>query len=140
MGANVNAQTSTGTTPLHGAVSGGFEGVTQALLENGADYMKTLPSGNRLAVLHIASSFGNTTIVQLLIEKGMGIEVGDRDLQTHLHCAIKFDEDNMVWYWNIETVAFLLEHRANKEAWDKLGQRPKDLTRGHPSTIVELLL
>jgi ankyrin repeat protein len=55
MGANVNAQSSTGTTPLHGAVSGGFEGVTQALLENGADYMKTLPGGNRPTVLHIAS-------------------------------------------------------------------------------------
>jgi len=138
--ANVNAQSSTGTTPLHGAVTGGFEGVTQAVLENCADYMKTLPSGNRPTDLYIASSFGNTTIVQLLFEEGMGIEVKDRDLQTPLHCAIKFDEDNMVWYGNVEIVSFLLKNKANKEAWDKLGQRPKDLARGHPFTIVELLL
>jgi len=35
----------------------------------------------------------------------------------------------MVWYGNVETVAFLLKNKANKEAWDKLGRRPKDLAR-----------
>ena len=43
----------------------------------------------------------------------MGIEVKDIDLQTPLHCAIEFDEDNMILHGNVETVAFLLENKAN---------------------------
>ncbi len=138
-GADVNAQTSTGFTPLHKAVSNGFEDITRVLLENGADFMKTLPNQNRSNVVHIASRFGYTAIVQLLFEKGMGIEVKDRELQTPLHYAIEVDVEERLWYGNIRTVEFLLQHNANKDAWNRLGRRPKDLARGHPSPIVELV-
>lgn len=139
-GANVNAQASTGSTPLYEAVLNGFEDITRVLLENGADFMKTFPNQNRSTVLHIASFFGCTAIVQLLLETGMGIEVKDEELRTPLHYAIGADGEKRLWYGNIWTVELLLQHNASKDAWDRLGRRPRDLARGHPSTIVELLL
>jgi hypothetical protein len=54
---------------------------TRVLLENGADFMKTLPTRARPTILRVASSFGFTDIVQLLLNKGMGIQVKDRNLQ-----------------------------------------------------------
>jgi len=79
-GAEINAQTSQGVTPLHGAVRAGHEHITQVLVENGADFMKTLPTRARLTILHVASYFGFTDIVQLLLDKGIGIQVKDRNL------------------------------------------------------------
>jgi hypothetical protein len=46
----------------------------------------------------------------------------------------------MVWHGNIWTVEFSLQQNENKEAWDTFGRRPKDLAKGHPCTIIELLL
>jgi ankyrin repeat protein len=88
-GADVNAQTSTATTPLYQVILHGFECVTRVLIEYGADFMKTPRDRNRSTVLYIASFVGFTAIVQLLLEKGMGIEVKDGDLQTSLHYAVK---------------------------------------------------
>lgn len=138
-GANINAATSTGITPLHEAVSAGFECITRVLLESGADFMKRLPNENGSTVFHIASYFGFTAIVQLLLEKGMGIEVKDKELQTPLHSAVQFDEEEMHWYGNIWTIEFLLEHNAKRNTWDRSGRRPKDFADNHPSTIVRRL-
>jgi ankyrin repeat protein len=54
--------------------------------------MKPLSTRNRPTILHVASRFGFTGIVQLLLDKGMDIQVKDGNLQTHLHYAMKFDE------------------------------------------------
>jgi hypothetical protein len=69
----------------------------------------------------------------------MGIQVKDGNLRTPLHYAVKFDEKNEIWHGNITTVAFL-EKKAIKDSWDKSGQRPKDLARRNPNSIIELLL
>jgi ankyrin repeat protein len=139
-GADVNAQTYKGAIPLHGAVVGGHEHITRILIEKGADFMKPLPTPNRPTILHVASYFGFLDIVQLLLEKGMGIQVKDGDLQTPLHYAVKFDEKNEVWHDNITTVDFLLKKKAVKDSWDKSGQRPQDFAKRNPSSIIELLL
>jgi len=139
-GAVIDAQTSQGVTPLHGAVMAGHEHITRVLLECGADFMKPLPTRNRPTILHVASHFGFTDIVQLLLDKGMGIQVKDGNLQTPLHYAVKFDEKNEIWHGNITTVNFLLEKKAVKDSWDKSGQRPKDFAKRNPNSIVELLL
>ena len=138
-GADVNAQTPTGTIPLHIAVEHGFEPITQALIENGADFRKTRPDWQQSTVLHIASFFGYTPIVQLLLTKGMNIEVKDKEWQTPLHYAVKVDKQDNVWNGNMETVLILLEKKANKDAWDRSGSRPMDLSRRNPEPIVELL-
>lgn len=106
-GADVNARTSTGVIPLHGAVARGHEHITRVLLESGADFMKPLPTRDRPTILHVASYLsGFTDIVQLLLDKGMGIQVKDGSLQTPLHYAVNFDEKNEIWHGNITTVKF----------------------------------
>jgi len=138
-GADVNAQTSAGITPLYKDVSNGFECITRLLIENGADFMTTRYGPNKSTLLHIASFFGFTTIVQLLLEKGMAIEVKDADLQTPLHYAVKGEGVKNVGHGNLRTVKFLLEHNANKDAWDGSGRRPKDLAKGNSSNALGLL-
>jgi ankyrin repeat protein len=139
-GADVNAQTSAGITPLCKAVSNGFECITRLLIENGAGFMTTRYGPNKSTLLHIASFFGFTTIVQLLLEKGMAIEVKDADLQTPLHYAVKGEGVKNVGHGNLRTVKFLLEHNANKDAWDGSGRRPKVLAKGNSSNALGLLL
>jgi ankyrin repeat protein len=139
-GADVNAQTSTGTTPLYKAVSNGFECITRLLIENGADFMNIRYGPNQSTLLHIASLLGFTAIVQLLLEKGMAIEVKDADLQTPLHYAVEGEGVKNVGHGNLRTVKSLLEHNANKDAWDRSGRRPKDLAKGNSSNVLRLLL
>ena len=139
-GADVNTQTSRGFIPLHRAVASGHEHITRVLLESGADFMKAFPTQNRPTILHVASHFGFTDIVQLLLDKGMGIQVKDGNLQTPLHYAVKFDEKNEIWHGNITTVNFLLEKKAVKDSWDKSGRRPKDFAKRNPNSIIERLL
>ena len=139
-GAEIDVETSQGVTPLHEAVGAGHEHVTRVLLENGADFMKTLPTPSRLTILHVTSYYGFTDIVHLLLKRGMGIQVQDRKLQTPLHYAVKFDKKHNIWYGNLTTVNFLLEKKAVKDSWERLGQRPKDIAKRNPDTTIELLL
>jgi ankyrin repeat protein len=74
------------------------------LLENGADFIKPLLIRVRPNILHIASHFGFTDIVQLLLDKGIGIQVKDGNLETALHYVVKFDEENEIWHGNLTTV------------------------------------
>lgn len=139
-GAKIDAQISQGVTPLHRAVRAGHEHITRVLLKNGADFLKTLPTRARPTILHVASHFGFTNIVQLLLKKGIGIQVKDGNLQTPLHYAVKFDKKNKIWHENLTTVNFLLEKKAVKDSWDRLGRGPKDIAKRNPDTIIELLL
>jgi ankyrin repeat protein len=79
-GAHVNAQAYKGIIPLHGAVAGGHEHITRVLLENGADFMKLLPTRTQPTIIHVASHLGFHDIVQLVLDKGIGIQVKDRNL------------------------------------------------------------
>ncbi|KAN0113235.1 Ankyrin repeat-containing domain protein, partial [Hyaloscypha variabilis] len=76
-GANINTRTSKGAIPLYRAVVRGHEHITRILLESGADFMKPLPTRTRPTILYVASHFGFTDIVQLLLDRGMGIQVKD---------------------------------------------------------------
>jgi ankyrin repeat protein len=73
--------------------------------------MKTLLTRTRPTILHVASHFGFQGIIKLLLNKGIGIQVKDGNLQTPLHCAVKFDEKNEIWHGNITTVSFLSEKK-----------------------------
>lgn len=138
-GSEADAETSQRVTPLHEAVRAGHEHVTRVLLENGADFMKTLPIPSRPTILHVASYYGFTDIVHLL-ERGMGIQVRDRELQTPLHYAVMFDKKHNIWHGNLTTVNFLLENKAVRDSWDRLGRRPKDIAERNPDTVIQLLL
>lgn len=139
-GAKVNAQTSRGITPLYRAVQSGHEHITRILLENRADFMKPLLTQSRPTMLHIASYSGHTDLVQLLLDNRIGIQVKDGNLQIRLHYAVKFDEKNNIWHGNLTSLNFLLEKKAVKDSWDRIGQRPKDIAKNNPKSILELLL
>lgn len=73
-GANVQAATGDGTTPLHVSSSYSFE-LVQALIEKGADVNAQTLSGDLKGAtpLLIACEFGQTEIAKLLIEKGANV-------------------------------------------------------------------
>jgi hypothetical protein len=57
-----------------------------------------------------------------------------------LHYAVKFDEKNKIWHRNLTTVNFLLEKKAVKDFWNRLGRCPKDIVKRNPDSIIKLLL
>jgi ankyrin repeat protein len=71
-GADVNARDSSGTTPLHGAVTRGDVATTKFLLMNGArvDYRVDYMIGVREMPLHTAIRLSYTVLVQLLLTHG----------------------------------------------------------------------
>lgn len=64
-GANVNAVSSYGTSPLHCAANGGIVSIVRMLLENGADPLKSTCHG--WTALHHAVYMGHSEVVQLLL-------------------------------------------------------------------------
>ncbi|KAL5093271.1 hypothetical protein Trisim1_011074 [Trichoderma cf. simile WF8] len=64
-GANVNAVSSYGTSPLHCAANGGIVSIVRTLLENGADPLKSTCHG--WTALHHAVYMGHSEVVQLLL-------------------------------------------------------------------------
>jgi ankyrin repeat protein len=130
-GANIDAQTCNGFTPLHMAVMKESEPVARLLLENGADFRKEYPDcDRRCTALHMASLFGATAIVQLLLEKGADISAQDIDLQTPLHYAVKVK--GRKWRGNVGTVRYLIENNADMDVRDMWGRRPQDLAEYNP--------
>ncbi|KAG0280352.1 hypothetical protein BGZ95_010458 [Linnemannia exigua] len=74
-GANANARTETGTTPLHYASSKNHLEVARILLDKGAD--PKLDDNNKQIPLHRAVVRGYTPLTKLLIEKGSRINAPD---------------------------------------------------------------
>lgn len=70
-GANVNAKSNDGATPLHMAAGYGYKGVAELLLSKGADLNATYSHG--LTPLHLAASSGHKTVTKLLIAKGANV-------------------------------------------------------------------
>src|SRR6185295_10041003 len=72
-GADVNARTSSGDTPLLLAAKSAQSSSAQALIEGGADIQVRDEAGN--SVLHYAARSGMTGICGLLIERGIAVDV-----------------------------------------------------------------
>src|SRR5579863_2950813 len=72
-GANVSAQETTGSTPLHFASRGGYAELACILLEHGADVKAHDNLGS--TPLHFASSEGHTELVRILLEHGANVKV-----------------------------------------------------------------
>ncbi|KAF8947555.1 26S proteasome non-ATPase regulatory subunit 10 [Haplosporangium gracile] len=115
-GANVNAKTETGTTPLHYASSKNHLDVARILLDKGAD--PKLDDDNKQTPLHRAAVRGYTPLTKLLIEKGSRINTPDSVRNTPLHLACQ-DEHG-------ETALALLEAGADLDRQNGEGQTPFD--------------
>jgi ankyrin repeat protein len=89
-GANVNAVSSYGTSPLHCAANGGHDNIVSELLQHGADPLKSTCHG--WTPLHHAAFMGYSRVVQSLLK-------GDRKTSSH-------SQDNHGW-----SVLHLAVHR-----------------------------
>lgn len=102
---NPNIDSKTKNEALKLAVSKNYTDVVAVLLEKGAD-PNTRKNGEPLLI--IATKYGNTDIVELLISKRVNIDDVDRDDNTALLMAIRRD--------NLDIVKILLEKGANVNA------------------------
>ena len=90
-GADVNAITREGETPLHLAKG---ESMTRLLLQNGAQVGATTRNGE--TPLHAAALDGNTARIQLLLDHGADPNATRHDRSTPLDTAVFFDRTEAV--------------------------------------------
>jgi ankyrin repeat protein len=84
-GANVNAASQSGFTPLVFATVKDDAESIRHLVAAGADPNTTLPSGAR--AVNVAAAYGNTAAALALIESGADVNAADRSGNTPLHAA-----------------------------------------------------
>lgn len=136
-GANVNMLTWYGNWPLHMAVSCGHENIVRILLENGADMTRRFKSG-QYTVLHLATRLGRIDRMELLLDAGIDIEIGDGRGRTALEATFWRCHATSGCYAcqgyephpgiSIEAMKLLLQRKANIRA-GQIGSRPKDKAR-----------
>ena len=143
--ADINAQDSSGNTPLHRTVymwrkqservQDCHLEVAKFLLEHGAD--PDVESGPYGTPLHDASRFGSVKGAQLMLEHGANIHARNKHGHTPLHQVLAdlndgFDTPDLDLY--LDTIRFLLAHGANIDARDNDLATPLHLASRHGST------
>ncbi|KAM0425795.1 hypothetical protein ACHAPT_009046 [Fusarium lateritium] len=94
---------------LHVASAIGFRGLVAALLKNGYEEEKNLRNSMSYTPLHFAAAFGQTDIIEELLNKGSAIDDGiQEDNQTPLHLAAAKG--------NVKAMVKLLQRGANPDA------------------------
>ena len=81
-GADVNAKTEGGDTPLHFAASMGHKEIAELLIANGADV--NAKSQHEHTPLHFAARTGEKEVAGLLIDKGADVNAASRNGKTPL--------------------------------------------------------
>lgn len=138
---DLECKTSQGITSLQLATYHGIEPVARYLIEHGADFRKRYRGQlSQRTALHVASSLGSTSIVQLLLDKGAEIDTRDKFNQTPLHWAVKVDGPGYTWTGNMHTVRLLLARGADAYALDSYGQSPRSIaTKTNPDSCVRMM-
>ncbi|MCM1002151.1 ankyrin repeat domain-containing protein [Wolbachia pipientis] len=98
---------------LYLAVKLDCEKLTELLIENGFDI-----SDEKNSPLHWAARWGSLRVAELLLEKGISVDVQNSSGETPLHFAIRHGSKNE------EIVKFLIQKRANVNAEDQEGFAP----------------
>jgi len=114
-GADVNAKTVDGKTPLHKAALNNSIETAQLLIEKGAD-VNAKDKWGRKTPLQAAASNNSIETAQLLIEKGADVNAEDNDGETPLHAAAVNN--------SIETAQLLIEKGADVNAKNVDGKTP----------------
>ena len=100
MGADINARTGNGVTPLMYASQNGHLTVVKMLILNGAD-VNAVPD-NEVSAIIGASLFNQVDVVELLIQNRAEINAGDKDNITSLIYAAAYDyfilADMLIYY------------------------------------------
>ncbi|KAJ5294455.1 hypothetical protein PENANT_c006G06987 [Penicillium antarcticum] len=117
-GAELESKNFIGETPLCTACVSGSMEVALCLIENGADINFKDRDQNK-SLLHLAALKNKVQIAEMLLEKGVSIEVKDSHGNTPLHYAC---------YNGCKQLAlFLVRKGANMEAQSATGNRPLHL-------------
>jgi Ankyrin repeats (3 copies)/Ankyrin repeats (many copies) len=124
-GAEVNAESTGGWTPLHNAAQSNRYGAVKILLE-WPDINVNAKLYNGMTALHWAAYNGHATIVQLLIShKETNISLKDSFDRTPMLCAAEKDHS---------TIVYMLSPARNGE---RLSDVAKDACRKFESTVVD---
>ena len=115
-GADVNAWTTSGRTPMQNAIRRGDVEMVELLVRSGA-IVTHRPYGERGSVLHDAARYGRASMVQLLIRAGADVNQEDRYRNTPLHVATRYAKGT-------ECVGALLRHGADVHAENRSGRTP----------------
>jgi ankyrin repeat protein len=143
-GAELNARTDRGSTPLHVAANYGRVEIVRMLLEHGANVGAEDDEGR--TPLHVAAGYGllnadydtinvgdgRVEVVRVLLDHGADVGAMDGEGRTPLHLAAD--------YGKVEIVRMLLEHGPDVGAEDDEGRTPFQIAwvEGHEE-IMELL-
>jgi ankyrin repeat protein len=115
--ADVNLASKTGSTPLMFAAQGDLKSA-KILLVAGARPNIQHPDNGQTALI-VASTMGNTDIVEALLENGADPNIRDGNTFTALHAAVRdseYGEDNATRATSAKTVKVLLAHGADPNA------------------------
>jgi ankyrin repeat protein len=115
--ADVNLASKTGSTPLMFAAQGDLKS-TRLLLAAGARPNTQHPDNGQTALI-IASTMGNTEIVEALLDKGADPNIRDGNTFTALHAAVRdsdYGTDHASRVAAAATVKVLLAHGADPNA------------------------
>jgi len=93
--------------------------IAEILIEHGAKVDNPIPP-NLDTPLGIAATFGNTPVVQVLLNHQASVSAANRFGSTPLHLAADGKR--------LPIIKLLLEHGANRDAKDKKGRKPADRT------------
>ncbi|KAK3923380.1 Protein fem-1-like protein C [Frankliniella fusca] len=107
-GANVNAASDSGSTPVRSACFMTHMDIVKYLVENGADILKPNHNGGTCLINSVQSA----PLCQYLLQHGAAVNVRDIQNKTALHYAIQEHR--------CETTALLLDHGADPHACSRL--------------------
>ena len=133
-GADVNARSTTSSTPLLGAATFGHRNLVRLLLRAKADIKAADNDG--FTALHRTIEHGERdfeAVAKLLLEKGADLESEDKEGQRALHLAAKFQRANIVQQ--------LISRKAEVNAKTYSGKTPLDFAAAKcAKKIIEILL
>jgi ankyrin repeat protein len=119
MGANINAQDSSGKTPLHHAVINNHQSLVEFLLKRGAD--PNIKDHQGKTPLFYAVENNWPTLIAILLQHGSDLNLRDAQGRTPLHYAVENGR--------LEIIKELIEMGANPNVRDVKGETPLDLAR-----------
>lgn len=129
-GANINARTPNGSTPLMGAVYYGFPQTAEMLISRGADV--TIPNDQGATPLHQAAWSGLSHIAQLMVVYGADVDARTKDGITPMMWAAVQGQDALV--------KVLIQSGADINARSPQGQTARDFAAQAGHTEVAAFL
>lgn len=129
-GANINAVTFSGLSPLHDSIGYAHPDFTEFLLSHGAD-PKCVTSMHSKTTLHYAirNAVMNEKLLNVLLERGVDVDAKDHHGRTALHMLSDVRPRGLWEYWTPKrpynkVIRILLKHDCDMDAQDEKGRTP----------------